>query len=24
VNVDIAYGFKTREVRPYLTLGIAF
>jgi translocation and assembly module TamA len=24
VNVDIAYGFKNREIRPYLTLGIAF
>jgi translocation and assembly module TamA len=24
VNVDIGYGFKTREIRPYLTLGIAF
>jgi translocation and assembly module TamA len=24
VNVDLAYGFRTRSVRPYLTLGIAF
>lgn len=24
VNVDIAYGFKNRDIRPYLTLGIAF
>ncbi|WP_407671106.1 autotransporter assembly complex protein TamA [Paraburkholderia eburnea] len=24
VNVDIAYGFRTHNVRPYLTLGIAF
>ncbi|WP_415914151.1 autotransporter assembly complex protein TamA [Paraburkholderia sp. J12] len=24
VNIDVAYGFRTRSVRPYLTLGIAF
>ncbi|PVY22210.1 autotransporter secretion outer membrane protein TamA [Paraburkholderia silvatlantica] len=24
VNLDLAYGFRTRSVRPYLTLGIAF
>ena len=24
VNVDLAYGLRNREVRPYLTLGIAF
>jgi translocation and assembly module TamA len=24
VNLDVAYGFRTRSVRPYLTLGIAF
>jgi translocation and assembly module TamA len=24
VNVDIGYGFKNRDIRPYLTLGIAF
>ncbi|CAH2785073.1 MAG: Outer membrane component of TAM transport system [Candidatus Burkholderia crenata] len=24
VNVDIAYGFKNRDIHPYLTLGIAF
>jgi len=24
VNIDIAYGFKNRDIRPYLTLGIAF
>lgn len=24
VNVDLAYGFRNRSVRPYLTLGIAF
>nr|WP_235024470.1 autotransporter assembly complex family protein [Caballeronia arvi] len=24
VNVDLAYGFKSKSVKPYLTLGIAF
>jgi len=24
VNLDLAYGFRTHSVRPYLTLGIAF
>lgn len=24
VNVDLAYGFKNKSVKPYLTLGIAF
>jgi translocation and assembly module TamA len=24
VNLDVAYGFRTHSVRPYLTLGIAF
>jgi translocation and assembly module TamA len=24
VNVDVAYGFKNKSVKPYLTLGIAF
>jgi translocation and assembly module TamA len=24
VNIDIGYGFKTHDIRPYLTLGIAF
>ena len=24
VNVDLAYGLRNREIRPYLTLGIAF
>ncbi|MFC5430303.1 autotransporter assembly complex family protein [Paraburkholderia denitrificans] len=24
VNLDLAYGFRNRSVRPYLTLGIAF
>jgi translocation and assembly module TamA len=24
VNIDLAYGFRTHNVRPYLTLGIAF
>jgi translocation and assembly module TamA len=24
VNLDVAYGFRDRSVRPYLTLGIAF
>ncbi len=24
VNIDIGYGFKNRDIRPYLTLGIAF
>jgi translocation and assembly module TamA len=24
VNLDVAYGFRTRSVRPYVTLGIAF
>jgi translocation and assembly module TamA len=24
VNVDVAYGFKNKSIKPYLTLGIAF
>jgi translocation and assembly module TamA len=24
VNVDLAYGIRNKDVRPYLTLGIAF
>jgi translocation and assembly module TamA len=24
VNVDLAYGIRNKDIRPYLTLGIAF
>jgi translocation and assembly module TamA len=24
VNIDVAYGFKNKSIKPYLTLGIAF